>query len=1259
MRGILRGGMLACILSLSVFAFAQTATTSLRGVISDPSGAVVPGAKVVLSDIATGTNYHTASNGSGFYIFPVVTPAPYRVTVTAQGFATVQSSITLLVNQPSTLNFKLTVSSATVTVKVNSAAEALNMTDATEGNAVGNTVIEALPMDSRNPISLLTLQPGVLYIGNNSDSRQGSVAGGRSDQGNITLDGLDDNDEVFGTAFTGILRSTLDSTEEFRVVTSNGTAEAGRSSGAQVELITKSGTNQMHGALYEYYRPNNVVANDYFNKYGELASGEPNLPQFFLMNTFGGAVGGPIIKDKLFYFFNYEGFREGTHQVVGATVPTTTFMQGGLYYQDVNNNYDLLQASQVASLDAPCKNNTFNGQPVCPNGPGANQAVLSYLKTEPAVAPITGGSPILGDGYNSGALFFTSPAPQTLNTSIAKIDFDPNSRNRFFVRGNLQKDTTSGAEPLPGQPASSFIDDNTKGLAAGYTWLPTNNIVNELRYGFIRQGYQINGPGQSNYVGFSGLTQPVEYCDCAQLRHVPVNEVTDTLTWTRGSHTFAFGGTWDQVTDHFGSDGSSFNTASTNPLYDNEKELPAPGPSNGNPAINSSFYTSSWANAYGNLMGVIPELTNTYNYQIASASTGNALPNGAFVLRNYRSNEFEGFVQDTWHARNNVNVILGLRYTNLQTPYETNGQEIAPTINIDKWFRQREIAAQRSQIYEPLLSLAPAGKYWGKPGYYPKQKDNFAPRIGVVWAPRTDTSVRASFGMYYDHYGQALINDFSGFGSAGLATAITNQPDVLSFEDAPRFTGATSLPNIPLPASPTSQTFPYTPPPYGFQIYWGIDNVMKTPYSEEFNLSLQHEFAGGWVYEQAYVGRLGRHLLQQIDFAEPTDFVDPQGGGDYFGAARILSKAVDAAPLVNGAKVNNNVPAIPYFEHMFPYMKGVDYAGESATQAIFNDAWAGTRYYGGETLGLAILDAFGIFPGSPLTSTGPAQSTFWTDQFSSLYGLATIGNSSYNALQFTLRHPETHGLTLDFGYTYSKSLDLGSETERGDVFTNGDDGYVDFGIQNTWNPKLNKAVSDFDTHSLFTADWIYALPVGRGQANLANVNRIVDAFIGGWQWAGLTRVTSGLPFSLLSQGYPTNYENPGWGIATQPIQMKKTFVDGVPSVMTPGTAAAINNGIFVGQKPMRYPYAGEAGERNYFRGDGYFDIDSSMTKSFSIAERAQLKIDAEAYNLTNSTRFDVSPTGLNPQLTFSNLGVYRTQTLTAYRNMEFGLRLDF
>jgi hypothetical protein len=1247
--------MLCGILSIATLAFGQTATTSLRGVVKDSSGALVPGASVTLTDQATGNTYRATSNSAGYYVFPVISPAHYLITIASGGFATQTRAAELLVDQPATIDFTLSVRAEAVTVDVSSAAETLNFTDATVGNAVGNATIQALPMEGRDPISLLSLQPGVLYVGTEiSDSRQGAVAGGRSDQGNITLDGIDDNDQIGGAAFTGILRSTLDSTEEFRVTTSNGTAASGRSSGAQVDLVTKSGTNKYHGAAYEYYRPTNTVANSFFYKNEELGSNLPNIPQKYVLNTFGGAVGGPIKKDKLFYFFNYEGKRQAISDVVGATVPTTTFMGGGLDYLDANGNTDSLTPAQVATMDMPCESNTFNGAPVCPNGPGANAAVLAYY----APVPTATGS-VLGDGgLNSGSLFFTSPAPSTLNTSILKLDYNLNSKNHFFVRGNLQKDTASGDENLPGQPAATFYDDNTKGISGGYTWIPTAHIVNDARYGYIRQGYQSGGIAPGEWVDFLGLTQPTAQTGTSLL-HVPVNNITDTLSWNKGAHTFAFGGNWRGITNHHAGNTNSFDGASTNYQYASAGDLPTP-------ANMSGSFINSWMLDYANLMGVTPELFNVYDYTITGQTTGVALPEGAPVTKNFHSNEMEGYVQDTWHARRNLTVTYGVRYTLLETPYETHGQQISPNVDTDAWYLKRESAAQQGQIYEPVISLSPSGKANHAAGYWPEQKKDFAPRIGVVFAPNARTSIRASAGMYYDHYGEALVNTFDTDGSYGLTAGISNAADVLGFENSPRFTGPHNLPNIPLPPFSPTQAFPFTPPLNGFDIDWGMDNHLKTPYAEAFNFSFQHQLPGGFTMDEAYVGRLGRHLLQELDLAEPTDFVDPGGGGDYFAAARILSQEVDAAPFGteqygifagNTQKVNNSIPAIPYFEDVFPYMKGQDYAGESATQAMFNNAWAPERYTNGETLALAIADVFGIFPGSPNFAPGSQGSTFWSSQFSSLYSLDSIGNSSYNALQFTLRHPASHGLTVDFSYTFSKSLDLGSETERSNIFSDVDDAYTNFAIQNTWSPKLNKGVSDFDTHSLFTTDWVYVLPVGRGKAALGGINRVADALIGGWQWAGLSRWTSGLPFTLESPAYPTNYDNPAMTFNVGDVRTHRNITGGIPHVFDAATAASIGNGIYFAN-PIRLPYAGEAGSRNVYRGDGYFDIDSALAKSWRLGDLATLKFAAEAYNITNSVRFDTSPNGLVAATGSPTLGTYDAP-LSTYRRMQFGLRVDF
>jgi hypothetical protein len=1241
-------------------AFAQTATTSLRGVVTDASGALVPSATVSLSDKANGTSYHATTNNAGYYIFPVISPATYLVDITSAGFAPQSRTAELLVNQPATIDFALSVNSSKETVNVSVATEALNLTDATEGNAVGNATIEALPMDGRNPISLLTLQPGVLYLGpENTDSRTGAVAGGRSDQGNITVDGLDDNDQLLGTAFTGVLRSTLDSTEEFRVTTSNGTAEAGRSSGAQVNLVTKSGTNHYHGSLYEYYRPTNTVSNDFFNRNSEILEGEPNIPQKYIQNVFGGSIGAPIIKDKLFYFFNYEGTRIGTDTVIGATVPTASFMQGSLGYVDTNGNTDYLSSSQVTALDEPCTepSNYYNGATVCPNGPGPNAAILSYYAKVP-----TATSTILGDGVNSGAFYFVSPTPSTQNTSILKIDYIPSSKHHLFVRGNLQKDTSAQAENLPGQPPASLTDDNTKGIAGGYTWIPTPNIVNDLRYGYIRQGYQVGGIGVGEYVYVYGLTQPT-----AQTRnnflHVPVNNITDTFNWTKGSHTIAIGGNWRGITDETGTDANSFDGAQTNYEYASQADLPVPA------NISSGFYSDYWPIAYADLMGVIPEVTGVYNYAITSRTQGTAQAEGTFLDRDYRINEFEYFLQDTWHARPNLTITYGLRHTILQTPYEIHGQEIAPTIDTDAWYKERETAALQGQVYEPNIYLAPAGKANGAAGLYPKQKTNIAPHFGIVFSPDPKTSIRASAGIYYDHYGEALAQNFASEGALGLSAEITNPADQLGFENAPRFTGPNNIPDISLPPVSPTISFPYEAPVDGFQIAWGLDNRLKTPYAEAFNVSLQHEFPAGFVLEEAYVGRLGRHLVQQVDMAENVDYTDPQGGGDYFSNARKLSAAVDAAPFgyiidyncqptptaPQGCyqKTNGNIQPIPYFENVFPNMKNLDYPGESATQAIFNNAWAPERYTNGETFSLVELDyaPYGFYPGIP------TQSRFFSNQFSSLYSDQTIGTSSYNALQFTLRHPPSHGLTVDVNYTFSKSLDMGSEAERNNQIAEGDDGYTNFAIQNTWNPKLNKGVSDFDTHSLVSADWVYILPVGHGKQFLATSNAVVDALLGGWQVAGLARWTSGLPFSLESPAYPSNYNNPAMSFNIGNVKTHRNFANGIYHAFDATTVSNVNNGIYFGQY-IRLPYAGEAGQRNNFRGDGYFDIDSSLTKTWNLGSRIRLKFAAEVYNITNSDRFDVSLNGLNARSASTNLGNY-TGILSEYRRMQFGLRLEF
>jgi Carboxypeptidase regulatory-like domain len=358
--------------AMSVLAFAQSGTTSLRGTVTDPSSATVSAAKVTLASPDRGFARTVTTNSTGNYEFLQLQPGTYDVKVEMSGFrASEQKQIQLLVDTPATVNMKLEVGAASETVEVSGEAPVINTTDASVGNAFSEAQVKSLPMEGRNVPDLLSLQAGVAYTGNRTDidrtvdTRSGAVNGARSDQSNITLDGVDVNDNAAGDAFTSVLPITADSVQEFRVTTSNYNADEGRSSGAQVSLVTKSGTNNFHGALYEYHRNTVTSANDYFVKQSQLASGEPNRAPKLIRNIFGGAVGGPIIKNRLFFFANYEGARQREENSALRVVPTDALRDGVMMYQCADSTACPASSVQgVSQQSYPVPAGYFGLQPI-------------------------------------------------------------------------------------------------------------------------------------------------------------------------------------------------------------------------------------------------------------------------------------------------------------------------------------------------------------------------------------------------------------------------------------------------------------------------------------------------------------------------------------------------------------------------------------------------------------------------------------------------------------------------------------------------------------------------------------------------------------------------------------------------------------------------------------------------------------------------------------------------------------------------------
>jgi hypothetical protein len=589
---------------------------------------VVAGVTVVLERRDIGFHARRDTDGSGGYEFLQITPGAYTISFNSLGFAEQKINAQLLVNQPATINVSLKLSSATTTVDVDSAAPILNTTDASIGNAVENATIEALPMEGRNVPDLLSLQPGVLYLGNmdpnqqGKDSRSGSVSGARSDQGNITVDGLDNNDQVFGYAFSGVLRTTLDSVEEFRVSTTNSGVDSGRSSGAQVNMVSRSGTNNIHGSVYEYNRDTFTAANNWFNKEAEIAEGRPNVPGQLIRNTFGAAFGGPIKKDRLFYFLSWEAQRTAENQQVTWIVPTTAFRAGYLSYPYINStggeSVFTLTPTDFAKLDPHCQS-----LGTCPWGPGADPNVLAVFNSY----PIPNGA-LAGDGLNTNSFSWSAPNPVNLATYIAKIDYAISERHRLFARSNLQNDHRNDPPAFPGQPPSNVHTDNTKGIAVGEVWSIGTSLVNNLRYAFLRQGYADRGAGHGPFVTLASVSNPTAETRTT-LTRVPFHNVIDDLSWTKRKHTLQFGINFRVVNSITDTDAYSYNNASSSAgeyfdsLANTGQDLDPSGfPQYGFPDVAPGF-ANSYSYAAMNLAGVIACVNLNYVYKASNGGDTN------------------------------------------------------------------------------------------------------------------------------------------------------------------------------------------------------------------------------------------------------------------------------------------------------------------------------------------------------------------------------------------------------------------------------------------------------------------------------------------------------------------------------------------------------------------------------------------------------------------------------------------------------------
>jgi hypothetical protein len=1258
--------VLLCLVLSSISAYAQS-TSSLRGTVTDPSGAVMPDAVVTISSAENGSNRRNSTDANGEYSFLQVLPGTYKLTVEKTGFATMtRGDVKLLVNTPATLNLTMTISATGEVVNVTTEALEVNTTDASVGTPFSESEVRQLPLQTRNVVELLSVQAGV--------TSNGEVLGARRDQNNITLDGADVNNNqnsgliAQGTAtgmggyqgsnangtntnagFNAVLPIPLDSVQEFRVTVAGEGPNQGRSSGGQVALVTKSGTNQLHGSLYEYNRNSATSANTWFNN----QAGVPRQP--LVRNQFGGSIGGKVVPDRVFYFFNYEQRQDASGVAEVRAVPSDTLRQGIFKYTMCNNptgpggacdpTKDNISVQTISASDI---------QAVDPLNVGVNSSILSVLNQYPH-----GNAPAFGEdgGLNFSGFRFNAPSHRSDHALVGKIDLhlDRASKHTVNVRGTLADNTDDQIlAQFPGQAPASTLRDNSRGISGQYTAILRPNLINVFNLAYTRFGQAFSGV--TGPVLFQTSLDPLQNPNARPLsQRLPTLNLTDGVTWIKSKHTITAGFNAAIIHNNTNSSANAFaryGYGATELIglgADIDNSLVSfmsanPGRFGANPGLADA---TSVTNGMGAVLGLVNDDFHTDQFN----KSGALFPQGTPQVRSFIEHDFGLYGGDTYRVTRELTLSFGLRWDNFRPPYEANGYQITSTVPLTQYLAERNsLQAQgvpQNAMPNATLSWALNGPGNGKPTWWSPDNHNFAPRIGIAYAPSNadgwrgklfgkQGALRVGAGMAYDRFGSDLTTQYDQFGALGLANA-ENFSDSFSFSTSQRYTGA-----APTLAAPPQETFPYTPPSIAAIAgeFMGIAPNLKPPYSYILNATFARELPGKMIIEVGYAGRLSHRLLLEGDVYTPLEyFKDPKSGVTWEQNALAVRKLHDAGLTFAQIAANPSlVPTLPFVENIWPGLANVDFPGSASANyfaCVYHD-------YNGSFLDcLHALDrntTSSYVNGKCLSVSGCF--TFFPIQGSSMPTWMNAGKAAFHGLTVSLRRGMSNGLAFGFNYTWSHSIDNGSAAESGS-------GQQGAAIQNIFNINEFRGSSDFDIRHNISANALYELPFGKGKAFLSGAPGWMDHIFGGWQVASLIRYRTGLPTSVAGGlEYNANYWLSSLAITTQPVKSGVQIdQNGNPSIFANTNAA----NSFVDELP------GHTGTRAALRLASMFNTDMTVAKVFKLPwESQRIQFRAEAFNVFNNVNF------ANPSLALTSPGTFgEFQSVSDPRVMQFALRYEF
>jgi len=1248
-------------LLMSVPAFSQSTGGRILGRVADPTAAVLAGVKVTLTNEATGAARDTQTNTNGDYTFVEVVPGSYRVEYELTGFKkSVQKSVTVDVNQVVTLNQTLAIGATQETVEVTSEAPQVDTSSTQLGAVINDRSVNELPLNTRDTYQFLQLQPGVqsqlgssgsLFYGSDSAGSV-SVNGGRGRSNNFSVNGGDANDQFVNLP---TIQPTPDSIEEFRVITNTFDAEYGRNSGAVVNVITKSGTNNFHGNLYEYFRNTVLNAQGYFNTV---------KPQFN-QNQFGGTFGGPIKKDRTFFFLSYEGRRirqgQSGSQVLVPTGPQRTGDFSGL-----------ASAGQqfTGGISDPFVAQALNGRPGCTN---------AILAVPGAVTPAA------GVGWNSIFPNGVIPAPcqdpvaaNLLQRFIPAANVGGDIFQAVPVGGDFQDQFTiridhklTEHQSLTGyyyytddanfQPFSFFQaaganipgfgsnnDSRYQQVNVSHTWTVNNAVVNEARFTYMREGQLgFQAPQTNNLLTASCTSAAQKFCftglsDSSAINalagsasgnpafgitpglgatHEGVPFITvsggavignnfegqlpqigntyqgsDSLTWVKGNHTMKFGIDVRR---------SSFNQT----LYFNVNGAPVVDSSSSNAVL-----TADGDNYAGYLLGLLDSYTQ-----------------GAAQSEAIRSTSVYPFAQDSWKIRPNITLNYGLRWE-LDTPLTDishHVQTFRPGQNTTVYPCTLTPAEQASFGQPTCLAagVLPTGLVFpgdkGVPDaltqtYYKA----FAPRIGLAYSPGSSgkTSIRAGWGLFYNPMEQLVMEQFGAEppfgGSTFLPPSFLNTPFVSQ--------SGTVNPNPyngilnPVPGQPQDwQKF------RSIELFGEFQPHMRTQYSAQYNFNIQRELAKDLMLQLGYVGSQGHRLLASHDInpSNPQTCLDiislantNPANVSSFGTPATCGPALeDTQYIISPSAV---APAGGFHVPYGPTGPTVIPAGTSIGSVAPNGLnLVGLRPYSSPTCN--------PFSGVNCPADG-------IPVFTDIFAEDTIANSNYNAFEAMLEKRFSKGLQFQAAYTFSRSIDQASSFEE---------------TLDPYSFGASRALSLFNSAQRFVISYFWALPIPK---HSGWVGKVIDD----WAVSGITSFQSGFPIRLsndsINSSTDTELINSFFFVGTEAPQRVAPFQTLNPRK----TGGYWFNGTDFVSPPLGQFNTGT--QRTICCGPGLNNTDFAVHKQIAITETKYFQFRGEIFNIANHTQF-VNPDGnLGDGAQFGKITSARDPRL-----VQFALKLFF